>query len=59
LRHCPGARELEDASCARVDKKRVACAEERRQQAGVPPLLAIVGAAIVMNVLVVFTIFAD
>ncbi|HEY6562032.1 MAG TPA: hypothetical protein VI072_32415 [Polyangiaceae bacterium] len=59
LRRCPGARELEDASCARVDKKRVACAEERRQQAGVSPLLAILGATLVMNVLVVFTILVD
>jgi hypothetical protein len=59
LRQCPGARELEDASCARVDKKRVACAEEKREQAGVPPLLAIFGAVIAMNVLVVFTILAD
>ena len=59
LRHCPGAREVEEASCARVDKKRVACAEEKRIESGVPPLLVIFGAAIAVNVLVVFTILTD
>jgi hypothetical protein len=59
LRHCPGARELEDASCARVNRKRVACAEEKRQASGLPPLLVICGAVIALNVLVVFTVLAD
>ncbi len=59
FRQCPGARQLEDASCAPVDRKRVACAEEKREAAGVPPLLAIVGAVVALNVLVVFTVLAD
>lgn len=59
LRHCPGAREVEDARCAHVDKRRVACAEEKREASGIPPLIAIFGAVIAMNVLVVFTILAD
>lgn len=59
LRHCPNAREVEEASCARVDKKRVACAEEKRTESGVPPLLVIVGTAILVNALIVLTILAD
>ena len=59
LRHCPGARALEDASCARVDRERVACAEEKREESGVPPLLAIFGATLATSLLVVFAALAD
>ena len=59
LSHCPNARELEDASCARVDKKQVACVEQKREEAGLSPLVAIFGSVVISYVLALFTIFLE
>jgi hypothetical protein len=59
LSECPNARELEEASCARVDRKSVACAVEKREEAGISPLVAIFGSVVVTYVLALFTIFVE
>jgi len=51
LRSCPGAREREDARCATVNRRRIACAERRFEESGLSPVAAIVGSTIVVNLL--------